>query len=92
MTLVGTLCFGLIGCACVGGGINEIVQSYPYNADKETCKLIAYTGSECKYSCGCTGDDGADGCRTCYGTYYTYTAIAPEKCGDVELYEFAWAR
>lgn len=62
--------------------LREEAEIYEESATQEICMITGYTTVECEYECDCEGfiDIGCDG--YCDGVKYSYTAIAPSKCGD----------
>merc|ERR1712129_407840 len=44
------------------------------------CEIVGVESESCSYSCKHDSDS------TCYGTKYSYTAYAREKCGEDPLY------
>merc|ERR1712087_999232 len=65
-------------------GSNTISTGAEYadNSTEETCEIVSVESYTCSYSCrSATGKS-----KTCWGTKYSYTAFAREKCGEDPLY------
>eukprot|EP01062_Namystynia_karyoxenos_P075024 TRINITY_DN72158_c0_g1_i1.p1 TRINITY_DN72158_c0_g1~~TRINITY_DN72158_c0_g1_i1.p1 ORF type:complete len:271 (+),score=65.83 TRINITY_DN72158_c0_g1_i1:106-813(+) len=65
---------GFFGLSMVvtGWTVYQLGQARLQGATQEVCNLTSATSYPCSYSCG-----GGN----CSGTYYTYTASAPARCG-----------
>merc|ERR1711971_1056583 len=55
-------------------------SEYADSSTEETCEIVGVESESCSYSYKHDSDS------TCYGTKYSYTAFAREKCGEDPLY------